>query len=76
MQDFQFFVTEQGKSAGWVCMHNGGFCRNPESRYLPHGSYTPATMAELDAAADRGDLEKQAGHWRHVGGILHDWVAA
>lgn len=76
MNDFQIYVTEQGKAAGWVSMHVGGYCRNPESRFLPWGEYTPATMEELDAAVASGDLCKEYGHWVHIGGILRDWVPA
>lgn len=72
--DFEIRVTELGRTIGWVCMHNGGFCRNPVTRYEPYGSYVPATMAELDEACQRGELLKEYGSYVALGGILRNFV--
>lgn len=66
--------TKKGEAAGWVWMHNGGWVRNPESRYDPPGSYTTATKEDLEIAKANGELEVQCGRTVHVGGILHDWI--
>lgn len=67
-------ITAAGIAAGWVCMHNGGWCVRPENRYLPWGGYTPANQAELDAATERGEFGYESGNYVHVGGILYNWV--
>ena len=72
--DSQITVTAKGKQIGWTCMHNGGFCINPISRYEQHGTYKPATMDELKAAIKRGELHEQFGQRVHVGGILYNFV--
>lgn len=72
--DSQITVTPKGKAIGWTCMHSGGFCINPPTRYEPHGSYKPATMDELKAAVQRGELHEQFGHYVPCGGILRHFV--
>ena len=74
-RDFQIYVTELGLSVGWKAMHAGGFAITTDSHYAPREAYKAATMEELDAAVERGELVKEFGQWVGCGGILRNWVA-
>lgn len=67
----KYIRTEDGEIAGWIYMHRGGWCQNPEHGRYDHDAER-ATMAELAAACERGEFELRSYVTQHVGGILHD----
>ena len=52
-----YCVTDKGRKVGWVRMYHGGWCLNPSDHYAPRGTYSPATLQDLERAKERKELK-------------------